>query len=425
MKVEERWGSASFTHTLAEIGWMASLPVLLHLNERATGDPARDWLSAWGRRYFVGDDLRVLVLGCGEGWLERAIAGWPFVARIDAVDIASQAVERAKETARAQGITKIHYDVVDLNHHSLPSETYDVIVAHSILHHVENLVRAFDEIERALQPEGVLLVNEYVGPKRFQFSDDVLGLINDLLCCLPLSLRRSALTGIPYASKVRPSEAEMIANDPSEAVRSDELRTLLDTRFTILDRRELGGTLLQHLLYDVVQNFHHDDSRQRSMIELLCAFEGQLVDAGAIPSDFALFACRRKTATRDLTSYRRKLIPRPLEALMVDADPLGFGGRTRIARSRRRFRSPLSASHLRLLRVALSAVRPHRKHLIEDRWWREAMEQVRFGWSGACAFEWILARWNAVASPDAENDLAIGRLLKAMGRIAADRLPGP
>ena len=76
MKVEERWGSASFTHTLAEIGWMASLPVLLHLNERATGDPARDWLSAWARRYFIGTDLKVLVLGCGEGWLERAIS-WP------------------------------------------------------------------------------------------------------------------------------------------------------------------------------------------------------------------------------------------------------------------------------------------------------------------------------------------------------------
>ena len=60
MKVEERWGSASFTHTLAEIGWMASLPVLLYLNERATGDAARDWLSAWARRYFVGTDLTVV-----------------------------------------------------------------------------------------------------------------------------------------------------------------------------------------------------------------------------------------------------------------------------------------------------------------------------------------------------------------------------
>ena len=113
MKVEERWGSASFTHTLAEIGWMASLPVLLYLNERATGDAARDWLSAWARRYFVGTDLSVLVLGCGEGWLERAIASWPFVARIDAVDIAAEVVARARETASSQGLTKSHWPVVE------------------------------------------------------------------------------------------------------------------------------------------------------------------------------------------------------------------------------------------------------------------------------------------------------------------------
>ena len=39
------WGDEAFTARLAEVQWMAALPVLLHLNERATGNPARDWLS--------------------------------------------------------------------------------------------------------------------------------------------------------------------------------------------------------------------------------------------------------------------------------------------------------------------------------------------------------------------------------------------
>ena len=43
----------------------------------------------------IRDALRVLVLGCGEGWLERAVARWPFVARIDAVDFAEHAIARA------------------------------------------------------------------------------------------------------------------------------------------------------------------------------------------------------------------------------------------------------------------------------------------------------------------------------------------
>src|SRR6185369_8821817 len=99
MDPARKWGSAEFTHTLAEVSWTASTAVLMHLNERSTGDPARDWLSAWAHRWFVGDALRVLVLGCGEGWLERAVAAWPFVARIDATDVAAEAVARARENA--------------------------------------------------------------------------------------------------------------------------------------------------------------------------------------------------------------------------------------------------------------------------------------------------------------------------------------
>ena len=425
MKVEERWGSASFTHTLAEIGWMASLPVLMHLNERATGDPARDWLSAWARRYFIGTDLTVLVLGCGEGWLERALATWPFVARIDAVDIASEAVNRAREAANAQGLTRIHYDVVDLNHDSLRPDTYDVIVAHSILHHVENLEAAFDQIDQALRPEGVLIVNEYVGPKRFQFSDGVLSIVNELLACLPAPLRRSALSGSTYERKLRPSEEEMIANDPSEAVRSDELRALLEERFTILDQRELGGTLLQHLLYDIVQNFGSADPRKRSMVELLCAFEGALVDAGSIPSDFAIFAARRKSAKLPSDRYDRELIPRPPEALDVDPDPLGFGRCRLPERFDKQRRSPLASWQMRILRVALISRRTDRRNLIDERRWRAKVEQTRFQMAGASGFDWMIGRWSFAADSGLEDDVAIGRLLETIARIAADRLPDP
>jgi len=113
MDAAQRWGSAEYTHTLGEVSWMASTAVLMHLNERATGDPARDWLSSWAHRYFQGRDLRVLVLGCGEGWLERAISEWTFVRTIDGVDFAEAAVARARE----RGGPKIRYGVVDLNRH--------------------------------------------------------------------------------------------------------------------------------------------------------------------------------------------------------------------------------------------------------------------------------------------------------------------
>ena len=110
------------------------------------------------------------------------------------------------------------------------------MVAHSILHHIENLEHAFDEIEKAMKPDATLIGNEYVGPNRFHFSDRALSIMNELLSCLP---PRSG----SYERKERPRPEFMIKNDPTEAVRSEDLVPMIEQRFDVLDRKELGGTI--------------------------------------------------------------------------------------------------------------------------------------------------------------------------------------
>jgi len=337
---------------------MGNTAVLMYLNERATGDPARDWLSSWAHRWFVGDGLRVLVLGCGEGWLERAVAAWPFVAGIDAVDFAGEAVARARESAR--GLGKITYGVVDLNRDTLPRDAYDVVVAHSVLHHVENLEHAYAQLEACMRPGATLIVNEYAGPNRFQYSDDVLSIMNALLRCLPAELRQ------PYEARSRPSVEEMIANDPTEAVRAEELLAFTERHFEVLERKDLGGTLLQHLLFDIVQNFRFEVPRERSMLEILCTIEAMLVDSGRIGSDFVLLAARTKGS--HVTRARRPLPPRPQAAFDVDPDPLGHAGSARISVAPRGGGAPATGwkPALRLLRQALASQQEARASLFRE-----------------------------------------------------------
>jgi SAM-dependent methyltransferase len=350
----ELWGNAEFTHRLAELSWMAALPVGLHLNERSTGHPARDWLTAWAPRFMPGHDLRVLVLGCGEGWLERALSRHEWIARIEACDFAADAVARAQALAPP----KVGYRVLDLNRDAIDG-VYDVIVAHQVLHHVENLERAFDEIARALAPEGTLLVNEYVGPNRFQYGDDVDAILNRLLRALPAYLRRSALTGQTYEAKLRPTVAEMIRNDPTEAVRAEELLPMLAARFDVFERRDLGGTILQHLLYDIALNFRFEDPLARSLLELLCLFEGTLVDEGRIGSDFVILAARKKGA-RPQPERRVELPPLPAEALARMRDPLWSAA----AKLRLSFGSTKAAAwQPHFIRAALLADIPYRTAL--------------------------------------------------------------
>jgi len=334
---------------------MAHTAVLMHLNERATGDPARDWLSSWAHRWFVGDRLRVLVLGCGEGWLERAVAAWPFVARIDAMDVAAEAVARAAENAPA----KVRYRVADLNVAELEPDAYDVVVAHSVLHHVENLEHCFAQIERAMKRDATLIVNEYVGPNRFQFSDFVLETMNEL---------RAALG---YPPRERPTPEFMIANDPTEAVRSEDLLPLIEQRFDVRERKDLGGTILMHLLYEMVQDFRWHNARERSIIDLLCTFEGALVDEGKIASDFVILAARKRGSR--VRRARRPLPPRPPASLDLEDDPLaqcrtgfspsGGGGR---AKARPTF---VRKSNLRMMRLVLLAAHQKRANLFRERWW--------------------------------------------------------
>lgn len=338
------WNDEQRSEQLAHTTWMANTAVLMHLNERATGDPARDWLSSWAHRWFVGDDLRVLVLGCGEGWLERAVAQWPFVARIDAVDFAEHAVARAREAAR--GIPKIQYGVIDLNRDELPAAAYDVVVAHSVLHHVENLEHAYKQIERTMKPDATLLLNEYAGPNRFQYSDAVLTIINTLLGC------------IGFPPKTRPTIEEMIANDPTEAVRSDELLAFTERTFEVLERKAIGGTILQHLLYGVVQNFRFDVPRERAILEILCTIEAMLVDRDRIPCDYVILAARKKGSR--VTRADRPLPPRAEGASDVERDPFWSGG-----------------GQGRLGRLALLAERPKRANLFEESRLAELLARFR------------------------------------------------
>ncbi|MEA2465336.1 MAG: hypothetical protein QOJ98_3083 [Acidobacteriota bacterium] len=382
------WNDAEFSERLAHTNWMANTAVLMHLNERATGDPARDWLSSWAHQWFVGDELRVLVLGCGEGWLERAVAEWPFVARIDAVDFAEHAVARARELAR--GISKIEYGVVDLNRDVLPEGAYDVVVAHSVLHHVENLEHAYAQLERTMRPDATLIVNEYIGPNRFQYSDDVLAILNALLRALPVELRR------PYEQRTRPTVEEMIANDPTEAVRAEELVAFTARTFEVLETKELGGALLQHLLYDIVQNFRFDEPRERSLMEMLCTIDAMLTDAKRIPCDFLIAAARKKGST--VAKAARPLPPRTEQANDVEPDPL-----RRIPLMSRVLRGGgLDAHQRRLLRVAMLSQNERRANLFA--------EDARLGPFGR-ARDW---KWLQAQAPD---DPVIRRLLETAAAI--------
>lgn len=273
--------------------WMAHPMVRARVNALASGgDPAMD---SYGRLRLLlrerGVKLplgRAVSLGCGFGALERGLAAQGIITEIDAYDIAPAAIAEAKRLAAAAGLSGLRYHVADLDNEMdrLPRGA-DVVFAHSSVHHVTKLEALFAAVAAMLKPGGIFHLNEFVGPTRFQWTDAQIAAVNDFLESLPPQLRRLP-SGQPRPLQTRPSVADMIAADPSEAVRSAEIVPLLSQYFDILEVRELGGALLHLGLADIAQNFNPESSEDRAVLETFFAAEDRAMSAGTVDSDFAV-----------------------------------------------------------------------------------------------------------------------------------------
>lgn len=292
--MQTRWDDGQFTAHLELLVWTASPVVRRYLHALVSGDPNCDWLTWVEAAHLPAEGGRALVLGCGSGWLERALAGRGRYRSIVACDFAAETVSRARNAAVAVGITSIDYMVLDLENEELPAGPFDVVIANDVLHHITGLEPLYARINGALSPDGKLVFNEYVGPNRFQYGDRRMELVNRYLRILPDRLRWDPITGRVLWKRERVSAEQLVVDDPTEAVRSEEVLPLARRFFRPEKEYPYGGGLLNPLLFGIVSNFRSGDPWDDMLMSRLCAAEQRLTDAGEIEPDFRIFVGTRR-----------------------------------------------------------------------------------------------------------------------------------
>jgi SAM-dependent methyltransferase len=291
---ETRWDDGRFTAHLESLVWTASPVVRRYLHALVSGDPACDWLT-WVEHAHLSPRLnRALVLGCGSGWLERALAGRGRFRSITACDFAADTVARARRTAEEAGLSAIDYGVLDLENEELPDGPFDVVFANDVLHHITGLESLYTRIHDALAPEGRLIFNEYVGPNRFQYPDERMDVVNRYLRLLPDRLRWDPICGHVLWHRERIDERQLMTDDPTEAVRSEDVMPLARRFFRSEKEYLYGGGLLNPLLFGIVTNFRPGDPWDDMVMARLCSSEERLTDAGVIEPDFRIFIGARR-----------------------------------------------------------------------------------------------------------------------------------
>ncbi len=165
-----------------------------------------DWAHFLLKDY--GPRERCLSLGSGIGRIEKYLVNCGFTERMETYELCAEINESIRLTD-----PKIQTLAADLNFTNLPEDSYDFILCHGILHHLINLEHILHKINLALKKDGILVVYEYVGETRWQFSEDRLKYLKMLF---------------PHLVFRRPRIYEVKG---FESIRSGELLGLIQSQF--------------------------------------------------------------------------------------------------------------------------------------------------------------------------------------------------
>lgn len=282
----DRWQSERNVSSAAWVDWSDHPTILSLLQHELFGSP-QTTLFAVLRAY--GPPLtgaRALSLCSGDGAFERLLVAEGVFASVVGTDLSPVRVQQANDR-RGEYARCLEFRRLDVNSGDFGDAAFDVVIAKAALHHVENLEAMFDGVRRCLRPGGRLVAIDYFGPRRFQWSQAQLDAANAFLAEeVPDALLRRP-DGSLHRDIGRPGIDEMIAIDPSEAVRSDEVLPLLERHFVIERDYPVGGALL-NLVFDgtVVNNFDPCDEVHNEIIRKVFRRERELMARGALGCDF-------------------------------------------------------------------------------------------------------------------------------------------
>jgi SAM-dependent methyltransferase len=286
-----KWGAHLQVEARGEMNaWLDHPEVAAHYTRRGLID-GLEW-KRWVSQSLGGPAARSLDLGCGAA--SRSLAVWEAGASacLEGVDISEERVaegERLRREIEAPG----RFWAEDVNALTLEPGRYDLIFSAHSFHHFLELEHVMEQVGKALAPRGLFILEEFVGPTQFQWTDLQMGLTAGLLQLLPEDLRRLRWGAVKHAEG-RPTVEQVVAVSPFESIRSAEIVPLFEKYFDVVLIRNLGGTL-QHLLYNgIVHNFWPMTDEAARGVNGIFAIEDQLIDSGLLPSDFMLLVGKRR-----------------------------------------------------------------------------------------------------------------------------------
>jgi ubiquinone/menaquinone biosynthesis C-methylase UbiE len=296
MRTKDKKVKNAWSHTTnPPVNWWDIPAVRKRWNYLISGNPETDYKRYIIDRHFPQrQPLVALSLCCGTGTREIDWARLANFQHMDAYDLSESRIMSAIAHAKHEGLNEIiNYRACDIFQIEIPENVYDVVFAESSLHHLSPLNEILIKVNRCLKPGGFFIVNEFVGPTRFQWTDRQLQVIDGILSILPNRYKTFWNSTAIKQKVIKPSRLRMILNDPSEAVESSNIVSLVYKIFDVVEVKEYGGTILHMLLSGIAHNFLSEDDETSGYLKLCFDVEDLLLATQQIESDYMIAVCKK------------------------------------------------------------------------------------------------------------------------------------
>jgi ubiquinone/menaquinone biosynthesis C-methylase UbiE len=261
-------------------------------NEKCTGNPTLEYEDYVVSNYLSGKSgLKMLSIGCGAGSRERKFGKYPNFALIEGIDVAAKLIEEARQNAIDAGLDNISYLTGDFTDCNFEPESYNVVLFNSSLHHFGNIEKLIPEkVLPLLKKGGLLVIFEYIGPNRLQWTTRQLVEVNRLLKELPPKYRIRFKSHSVKKRIYRPGLLRMKMVDPSEAIDSESILPVIHRHFSIAEEKKIGWDITHLLFKDIAHNFLDGSSETQQWLSFIFNFEDEyLKQTGASDAVFGVY----------------------------------------------------------------------------------------------------------------------------------------
>jgi|TARA_Y100001949_G_C15923174_1_gene302207 ubiquinone/menaquinone biosynthesis C-methylase UbiE len=265
--------------------WNDLLVVTEYINKNITGYEDTTWIKDILSRFKEYLPFKkVLIVGCGNGWVERELFDLGIGLQFDSFDLSNKIINEAENR---KGIRKIRYFVGDITDLELEKNSYDAVFNVSVLHHISNLSHVFKNISRMLKLTGLIFNYEYVGPNQYQFSDQHLKILNEVNKQLPKRFQN-----IQY--NLRSSIEHFELEDKTEAIASELVYEEFKQIFDIIYEREFMGGIAYPILLNNVKEFRKEDTKSLRFLKLILDKDTEYTKSKKIPNLHLYFVGKNK-----------------------------------------------------------------------------------------------------------------------------------